>query len=730
VTNDPLDLPDEIIEGSIGLRLPMVPDAVVSWLSNRWASPTGGVGSRQANRLTVTTTADGGAGSLRQALIEANASPEPDTIVFAIPTSDPGFADGVFILRPTSPLPALTGGSITLDGASQITVTGPTNGTRPVIMIAGTEAGAASGLVLQSDNNVIRSLIISGFDAEEAAGIVIAGDVSGNTVTGCLIGTTADGLAAEGNTIGLRIESGARRTTIGGATPEARNVISGNGIGILITGAMTAETHIIGNVIGSSVTGAPLGNRRAGIIITDSSNNVIGGTNPGEGNTIAYQEGSGVEITGAAVNNSILGNSIFDNAGLGIDLDGDGPTLNDEGDTDTGPNNRQNFPVITEVVVRGPTVIIRGRLDTVAGDVRLEFFSTGACDSSGFGEGPRLLGALTVTGTGDPSHPVSFATELPAPAAKFFVTSTATDQAGNTSEFSACRASNTAPIANAGPDQTVDEGTVVTLDGTASRDPDGDPITFQWRQVAGPPVTLSDPTVPRPTFTAPVVSPSVPPPVVLTFELIVSDGQLMSDPDQVQITVNRRPIANAGPDQTVDEGTVVTLDGTASRDPDGDPITFQWRQVAGPPVTLSDPTTPRPRFTAPGLLLGEATSLRLTFSLVVNDRRLSSSADTVDITVQNIVQMNDSGRSGHQLKINLATNAFEFRVARTGQVFGGTITSLARGTGDGGGLRMVGSGAGGARLDVTIDTRRGVGLAVLVVGREAFVIFSNDMRRE
>jgi len=634
VTNDPLDLPDEIIEGSIGLRLPMVPDAVVSWLSNRWASPTGGVGSRQANRLTVTTTADGGAGSLRQALIEANASPEPDTIVFAIPTSDPGFADGVFILRPTSPLPALTGGSITLDGASQITVTGPTNGTRPVIMIAGTEAGAASGLVLQSDNNVIRSLIISGFDAEEAAGIVIAGDVSGNTVTGCLIGTTADGLAAEGNTIGLRIESGARRTTIGGATPEARNVISGNGIGILITGAMTAETHIIGNVIGSSVTGAPLGNRRAGIIITDSSNNVIGGTNPGEGNTIAYQEGSGVEITGAAVNNSILGNSIFDNAGLGIDLDGDGPTLNDEGDTDTGPNNRQNFPVITEVVVRGPTVIIRGRLDTVAGDVRLEFFSTGACDSSGFGEGPRLLGALTVTGTGDPSHPVSFATELPAPAAKFFVTSTATDQAGNTSEFSACRASNTAPI------------------------------------------------------------------------------------------------ANAGPDQTVDEGTVVTLDGTASRDPDGDPITFQWRQVAGPPVTLSDPTTPRPRFTAPGLLLGEATSLRLTFSLVVNDRRLSSSADTVDITVQNIVQMNDSGRSGHQLKINLATNAFEFRVARTGQVFVGTITSLARGTGDGGGLRMVGSGAGGARLDVTIDTRRGVGLAVLVVGREAFVIFSNDMRRE
>ncbi|HXF06415.1 MAG TPA: PKD domain-containing protein [Blastocatellia bacterium] len=696
----------------------------------RFASTARPALNAQPNILTVTTTSDSGEGSLRDALIRANMSTGPDTIVFAIPTSDPGFAEGVFTIRLLSPLPPLTGGGITIDGASQITVTGPTNGTHPVIKVTAADDGVASGFVLQSDNNTIRSLIISGFDVEEGAGIVITGDVSGNVVEGCLIGTTADGRAAEGNTIGVKVESGARNTTIGGTTAEARNVISGNGVGIALIGEATTGTRIVGNRIGQAVTGDPLGNRRAGILITDSSNNVIGGTSPGEGNVIAHQEGPGVEITGTAINNSILGNSIFDNGGLGIDLGGDGPTPNDEGDADTGPNNRQNFPVITDVAVRGTRVTIAGTLDTVAGDVRVEFFSDRACDPSGFAEGLQFLGAIMVTATGDPAQPARFSVELPAPVARFFVTATATDSAGNTSEFSSCQPSNTAPIADAGPDQRVDEGTVVTLDGTGSRDPDGDPITFEWRQVAGPPVTLSDPTSPRPTFTAPIVSPTVSPPVVLTFELVVSDGRLLSDPDQVQITVNRRPVANAGPDQTVDEGAVVTLDGTGSRDPDGDPITFEWRQTAGPPVTLSDPTSPRPRFTAPSLLLNEPTSLRLTFSLTVSDRRLNSAPDTVDITVQNVVRMDDSGRSGNQLKINLATNAFEFRIARTGQLFTGTITTIVRAAGDGGSVRMTGSGAGGARLEVTIDTRRGVGLAVLTVGRDAFVIFSPDMRRE
>lgn len=790
--DDPLDLPDEIIEGPEDLRLAL-PQGIVAPLTltiadfdedgrsdlltgyatsaggaltlrkgnspavtsrrretapspartdlrgKTWPLSTGRSGfaltarlalSEQINILTVTTTGDSGEGSLRHALTQANASMGPDMIVFAIPTSDPGFAEGVFTIGLLSPLPPLTGGGITVDGASQMTVTGPTNGTHPVIKVTAADDDVVSGFVLQSDNNVIRSLIISGFDAEEGAGIVITGDVSGNAVEGCLIGTTADGLAAEGNTIGVKVESGARNTLIGGTTPETRNVISGNGIGILITGEATAGTRIVGNSIGSAVNGDPLGNRRAGILITDSSSNVIGGTSPDEANVIAHQEGTGIEITGTAVNNSILGNSIFDSGGLGIDLGGDGPTLNDEGDADTGPNNRQNFPVITDVAVRGQRVTIVGTLDTAAGEVRVEFFSDGACDPSGFGEGLRFLGAVTVTATGDPAHPAPFSVELAAPSAKFFVTATATDSAGNTSEFSACQPSNTAPIADAGPDQRVDEAAVVTLDGTASRDPDGDPITFRWRQVGGPSVTLSDPTSPRPTFTAPVVSPAVPPPVILTFELVVSDGRLMSDPDQVQITVNRRPVANAGPDQTVDEAAMVTLDGTASRDPDGDPITFQWRQTAGPAVTLSDPTSPRPRFTAPSLLLNEPTSLRLTFSLVVSDRRLNSAPDTVDITVQNVVRMDDSGRSGNQLKINLATNAFEFRIARTGQLFTGTITTIVRGAGDGGSLRMTGSGAGGARLEVMIDTRRGVGLAVLAVGRDTFVIFSPDMRRE
>jgi len=92
---------------------------------------------------------------------------------------------------------------------------------------------------------------------------------------------------------------------------------------------------------------------------------------------------------------------------------------------------------------------------------------------------------------------------------------------------------NRAPIANAGPDQTVNEGSLVNLDGSESSDPDGDAITFSWTQTTGPTVTLSDPSSATPAFTAPEVMSDT----VLTFELIVNDGQASSGPDSVNVTV-------------------------------------------------------------------------------------------------------------------------------------------------------------------------------------------------
>jgi len=189
---------------------------------------------------------------------------------------------------------------------------------------------------------------------------------------------------------------------------------------------------------------------------------------------------------------------------------------------------------------------------------------------------------------------------------------------------------NQLPVSDAGSDQEADVSENVTLDGSASHDPDGDRLFYGWIQTAGPSVTVSNPGNIRPTFT-PVKAGAY------TFQLIVNDGKLYSPPDYVTITVtqmNWQPIADAGDHQTVAIDKEVILDGSESYDPDNDPLTYRWVQIEGPPVTLSIPVDIKPQFTP-------ITGGEYTFQLIVNDGSLNSIPGCVTIKVNEITSEPD-----------------------------------------------------------------------------------------
>jgi hypothetical protein len=163
---------------------------------------------------------------------------------------------------------------------------------------------------------------------------------------------------------------------------------------------------------------------------------------------------------------------------------------------------------------------------------------------------------------------------------------------------------NQPPIANAGPDQVVNQGVFVRLDGTGSYDPDGGTITsYLWQQTGGNPiVALSGANTATPTFTAPIVPSTTA--ISLTFRLTVRDsdgGASSSSTVNVVIQKNTQPpIANAGSDQTVNQMSLVELNGTGSYDPNNEIIVaYSWVQTAGIPVILNGANTATPTFTAP-----------------------------------------------------------------------------------------------------------------------------------
>jgi len=194
-------------------------------------------------------------------------------------------------------------------------------------------------------------------------------------------------------------------------------------------------------------------------------------------------------------------------------------------------------------------------------------------------------------------------------------------------------AANQAPTANAGSDQDVQVGERVTLNGSASSDPDGDTLSYSWRQTAGIQVNLQGAQTASPYFDA--VSEGT-----REFELVVSDGKVQSTPDRVVIRVmalNNAPVADAGDDILVYVGELVTLSAAASYDVDGDTLTYAWTQSSGARVDLAGANTVSPSFTP-------TTSGVLTFTVRVSDGKAVSEASvTVTVDAHNQVPVADAG---------------------------------------------------------------------------------------
>ncbi len=495
------------------------------------------LGAASGATFTVTNTNDSGAGSLRQAILDSNAAAGADTIDFNIAGSGP------FQILPVSVLPPLAGGT-TLDATTQ-----PGYAGTPLIVIS-TFTGAGLRMT-GTGGNTIRGVCVNDF----SSGIQI--ESNDNVLEACFLGTDPTGAIAVPNGVGVVLTSGVTGNVIGGSAAGARNLISGNTAGIQSTGG--GATVIQGNLIGTSITGnAPISNGR-GISLTGTTDFLIGGPDPGQGNVIAASTGEGifivngsgctiqgnrigtnaagtealpnqygiyanfhpglliggdfnagegnlisantedgifinnssgsivkgntigtdpaatqplgngnagiqlyVEATDALVggvaageanaiawnhtgvlnyglHNAIRANPIFFNQGPGIDNDGDGVTKNDAGDGDTGPNDLQNFPLISSVDYGATNLTVHGILKTTPNTTfDIDVFESPSCTPR-----PRqllqsayYLGSTQITTDGAGNAPFDIVMNDANAPQHPPISLTATNPSGNTSEFS------------------------------------------------------------------------------------------------------------------------------------------------------------------------------------------------------------------------------------------------------------------------------------------------------
>jgi hypothetical protein len=431
----------------------------------------GGHTARADDPYRVTNTYDSGPGSLRQAIIDANTNDGPDTIKFRISVISYCYANGVCVIRPTSPLPALTDDWTTIDGYTQFLAAEATDTTLAAlkIVIDGSSAGdGADGLAVNSANNVIKGLVINRFSRY---GVIIFGNgATGNTVSGNYIGTHASGTVDLGNTSdGVLICNGAQNNTIGGDEPAERNVISGNDFsGVSIYGSGARDNTVSGNYIGTDANGTTdLGNYHGVWIGNGAQNNTIGGDADDERNVISGNDTWGVSISGSdTTGNTVSGNYIgtdasgtadlgngwdgvriargaqnntvgpdnliAHNGDDGVEVDGSSTTgntitqnsifSNSQGiDLVDGANGNIAAPVI--VATTSGSVNIIG---TACSFCIVELFENNDTD----GEGETFVGAITAGDTGNFVVTVDYLS-------KPYLTATATDSYfGRTSEFS------------------------------------------------------------------------------------------------------------------------------------------------------------------------------------------------------------------------------------------------------------------------------------------------------
>ena len=271
---------------------------------------------------------------------------------------------------------------------------------------------------------------------------VVVGDpgTSGNVVQGNFIGINAGGQSALANGFaGIAVWNGATSNLIGGTVAGAANVVSANvSYGFYIKDTNTSGNLVQGNLIGTDITGTnALGNGTANMsLLGGASGNFIGGTNAGAGNIIAFGGAGLVLYNSGTTNNSIRGNSIFSNSGLGIDLYADGVTANDTGDADTGPNNVQNFPIITNAFGYAASTIIFGKLNSATNrSFSIDVYRNPSADSSGYGEGKFYVGTVSVTTDGSGNANFAY-TNSAGNYTNQYLTATATSTNGDTSEFS------------------------------------------------------------------------------------------------------------------------------------------------------------------------------------------------------------------------------------------------------------------------------------------------------
>jgi hypothetical protein len=389
--------------------------------------------------IVVSTTDDGVAGSLRDVMSIADANPDLSVIEFNIP------GPGPHTIALTSPLPTLLH-PVIIDGFSE---PGSARNTNPVgqpsnavilITLNGAAAGAnATGLYLRNDATVAGLAIIN----FSGMGMLLVGGTF--TVEGCHIGVNAAGGTAGPNVFnGIYLDE-SYGSHIGGVTPGARNVISGNGRdGIAVN--KSGNCWIQGNYIGVAADGVtPVPNIESGVaLLDDAIFHTIGGAPasncspaPQGINLIAHNGGDGIEVSeiGAVDPDeiSILSNIIHSNGGLGIDLGPNGITLNDFQDVDAGGNGRQNYPNISSAEDSTIKFTLGSTPNTT---FVVQFFRNASCDGTGNGEGQVFMSQMNVTTNANGSSGEFMTCGLIPP--NSIVTATATAPNGSTSEFSPC----------------------------------------------------------------------------------------------------------------------------------------------------------------------------------------------------------------------------------------------------------------------------------------------------